>query len=153
LVDLRAVLNDGEQRRRTELCSGYRRIKYLKSRVKGQLKGCKHQQFEEIAMQNTAAAENNPRASQSRDLREIRGSDLIVSSVSINVVGEKQSVRGGGSRREGQEDTKGRSVEQSRGEKRTSRDNNTRSNCGPPCRHLMLLISCPAAIRPAVEAD
>ena len=57
------------------------------------MKGCKHQQFEEIAMQNTAAAENNPRASQSRDLREIRGSDLIVSSVSIGVAGEKQSVR------------------------------------------------------------
>ena len=57
------------------------------------MKGCKRQQADEIAMHNTAAAENNPRASQGRGLREIRGSGLIVSTVSIGVAGEKQSVR------------------------------------------------------------
>lgn len=56
------------------------------------MKECKRQQADEIAMQNTAA-ENNPRASQGRDLREIRGSDLIVSTVSIGVAGGKQSIR------------------------------------------------------------
>lgn len=55
------------------------------------MKGCKRQQADEIAMQNTAAAENNPRASQCRDLREIRGSDLIVLTVSISVAGETVS--------------------------------------------------------------
>lgn len=35
----------------------------------------------ESSMQNTAAAENNPRASQGRDLRAMRGTDELIKSI------------------------------------------------------------------------